>query len=371
MNTFPLKLRILFIQFILLVLATGCKDNPVANDPGLNTPYQISYHKIVDQNWEIYVNSLKGDYPRNISVSKYEDSYNSWSPNGKYIAYAHFFKDPFTRTDIYLYNIETGQCQNLTPEDGFDAAVPRWTPDGKKIIFDYHKISENPCTYIMNVDGTGKRKLLNYQLFRLYFLADNYSFIYQLSTFDNTEDNIYISNLDGTYNDLVVNLKTISSDYATVFGFNPNRNELLLLISNDPKQPNYLASYNINTKKVVRLIAPSEDYYILGANFSKDCSLIAYLENRNGNQKQRMCVYDFNTGSTKTIIELDNQDGFFDHVPPVFSPNNKYIAYVKDVYQPGTWVSWKSYLYTVDLSTNNIQFLDEADDPFWNPKFRY
>ena len=64
----------------------------------------------------------------------------SWSPDGKYIAYScrkvagrdYAFS---TNTDIYLYNVETGETQNLTAGMmGYDTA-PLFSPDGKKLAF--------------------------------------------------------------------------------------------------------------------------------------------------------------------------------------------------------------------------------------------
>lgn len=63
-----------------------------------------------------------------------------WSPDGKYIAYScrkltgkeYAFS---TNTDIYLYNVETAACENLTEGMmGYDTD-PVFSPDGSKIAF--------------------------------------------------------------------------------------------------------------------------------------------------------------------------------------------------------------------------------------------
>ena len=63
----------------------------------------------------------------------------SWSPNGKYIAYScrklvgkkYAFS---TNTEIYIYNVENGECQVIDMEGGYDTD-PVWSPDGSKIAW--------------------------------------------------------------------------------------------------------------------------------------------------------------------------------------------------------------------------------------------
>lgn len=83
---------------------------------------------------------LKGD-PYELPTLPFGDlGQLSWSPDGNYIAYScrklvgkqYAFS---TNTDIYLYNVETGEEENLTEGmAGYDTD-PRFSPDGKRIAW--------------------------------------------------------------------------------------------------------------------------------------------------------------------------------------------------------------------------------------------
>ena len=63
----------------------------------------------------------------------------SWSPDGRFIAYScrklvgkkYAFS---TNTEIYIYNVETGECQVIDMKGGYDTD-PVWSPDGSKIAW--------------------------------------------------------------------------------------------------------------------------------------------------------------------------------------------------------------------------------------------
>ena len=63
----------------------------------------------------------------------------AWSPDGKTIAYScrkltgkkYAFS---TNTEIYFYDVESGECTQLTMGGGYDTN-PVWSPDGKKICW--------------------------------------------------------------------------------------------------------------------------------------------------------------------------------------------------------------------------------------------
>lgn len=176
---------ILIFIAICLSQFTSCKEKSLPITPEISYSNDICYMRDFNGNWDICINSINGDALQNISNSPWQDSDLSWSSNGKFIAYTHFNNSQYT--DIYLFDVEKKQTINLTPDNEYEAYAPRWTPDGKKIIFSYHTIGQNRYTYIMNYDGTDKKKILDFEA-TVYFYSDNYRFIYRpIGTYSNME----------------------------------------------------------------------------------------------------------------------------------------------------------------------------------------
>lgn len=352
------------ILIVFAILSQGCKDDPTGSEAGPFSSYQIVYHKWTNNNWEIYLNSLSGNTPKNISNFGYEDSDCMWSPDGKSVAYTHMIKRD---ADIYLYNLKTNENINLTPDETYDAQTPSFSPDGKSILFSYLKIFDPQCKYIMKSDGSGKRKLLDYDA-KIYFYEDSYNFLYRpAATFDENENYIYKTNTERTYNEKVLDLRTLAQDYATVFDFNPRENKLLILASDAQNKPNFIITFDVASKKIDTLIKASEGRSFSTLRYSHDFTKIALYEHSDDYKTMRLCLYDMKTKLLKYLAEIPSTEGWLNFMPPEFSSDDRYLAYVKSVYQSGQWISWKSYLYTIELSTGKIQFIDEADDPHWNP----
>ncbi|MDP4197878.1 MAG: hypothetical protein Q8940_22750, partial [Bacteroidota bacterium] len=346
--------RFYVIIFIVLAfISQGCKDNPSGPDGNINSNYEIAYHRWINNNWEIYLNSLSRNTSKNISNFSYEDSDCKWSPDGKSIVYTHFNN---RAADIYLYNIKTNENINLTPDDTYISQAPVWSPDGKSILFSYHKVPESQCTYIMNYDGSNKRKLLDYEA-KIYFFADCNNFLYKpVAVFDERENYIYKTNIDRTYNELILDLRTVAHDYATVFDFNTRDNKLLILASDEKDKPNFIITYDLTSKTIDTLIKAGEDHSISCPRYSHDFTKIALYEYTSDYKSMRLCLFDLKAKPLKYLLDIASSEEWLDFRPPVFSPNDKYLAYVKNTNQPGPWFTWKSSLYIMELSTGKIQY---------------
>jgi Tol biopolymer transport system component len=67
-----------------------------------------------------------------------EESYGSWSPDGKFIAFATDRDQKPAVTDIYIMNAEGEVVRKVTDHPAKDA-YPFWSPDGQYLYFNSYR----------------------------------------------------------------------------------------------------------------------------------------------------------------------------------------------------------------------------------------
>lgn len=113
----------------------------------------------------LYESDADGKKIRRITDLQLEDSWMSSRSDGKeMIVSGRVGKE--IRYQLFVVDIETGRYRQLTNEPAAAFRDPTFSPDGKKIAYVYKKNrtdrTEIEELYVMNADGTNRKKLTTY-----------------------------------------------------------------------------------------------------------------------------------------------------------------------------------------------------------------
>ncbi|MCU7492798.1 MAG: hypothetical protein HF300_16615 [Ignavibacteria bacterium] len=357
---------------MLIMSAISCKKSPVAPVEAGSGNYDVCYIKLAGLNWEVFLNSAGGTNSLNISKGEYEDSSPYWSPDGRYILYNHHYYTSSSTggVTLLLCDLEKDSTRNLTSEVNYSPSALGFTPDGKKIIYGVHVIGEKNRIYTMNLDGTQKRKLLDFDAV-VFFYPDSYTFLYWMPDAPTAEyHKIYKSNLDGTMNIEVLDLKDWGEN-AGLCDISPSKNEVIFTISNEPLNCDFLLRYNFSSHECDTLYRSETNYQILSAQYSNDYSKICFEEIGNSSSsKTRLRLIE---GSSNMLLAEMKFPEMLNLQEGAFSPNGNNILFRKFTIVTGGGVMQKSKLYSINVSTKEMRFIEDDVEPRiqWNPKSEY
>ena len=331
----------------------------------------LCYAKYINGNWEIVINNE--GIVKNISNTTKEDNYPEWSPNGKYIIYEHIASSE--SSDVYCYDIEKDITIDLTSDaEIYFATLPFWTPDGQKIAFGYHQIGGGYFEYIMEKDGSNKRKIIEqdegiYSYPSIYFYNDSYNFIYIMDS-----RKVFKSNIDNTVNEFLFDIYQVlnsSGNDLTIRSFNPITEDLIITKKNSDGILG-IASFNLKTRKLATIISPEEGYNLNFKSYSKDYSKFAFLGNK-AETDDKEFLAECENGVVKKLVELDTHSNgnheTFSYNPLQFSPDGKYISFSRIIWGSSEgWITQYESLYIVDTTNGNTQFIDTGMNPSWKTR---
>ena len=118
---------------------------------------------------EIYVMNADGSHPTRLTHEAADDTFPHWSPDGKQMVYTSGLGGGMWDNilgngsyEIYLMNADGSNPSpaDQQPRRTDDNMDPRWSPDGKQIIF-WSSRDGNKEIYVMNADGNSQTRLTN------------------------------------------------------------------------------------------------------------------------------------------------------------------------------------------------------------------
>jgi len=354
-----LRISKFLITVVLTLVLMGCENG--ITGPGASDGNVICYVKSYKGHGEIFTNNIIGSNPQDISNYSDDDEYPQWSPDGRYIVYSRSI--PVNGPLVIVYDTKTQSSTDLTSDGGGASLTPQWTPNGK-VCFGYpYSGAKYHGTYIMNPDGSDKKKILD-STPGIYFYQDSYTFLYIEDT------KVYKTNVDNTFNQFMLDLQCAPNEYITIRDFNPLTGEFLVNTNTIPGLWEAIATYSAETKQLNPLLAAEGSYALANQRYSKDYSKILFTEiDTTTYVEQYLSVLD--NGKKRRLVRTTGsivEGEWLDYNPMQFSPDDRCIAFSKNVSLGGAWVGWVSSLYVIDFTTGDVQFIDKGSCPSWNPR---
>ena len=149
---------------IYVMNADGSNQRNVTNHPALDSSPswspdgRIGFTSSRDGTWNIYVMDADGRNVTPLTHHKKGEGFaasTNWSPDGEEIAFEQV-KDDHGR-EIYIMKIANGAQRRLTDSDpGFVNFDPKWSPDGKQVLYYVAINARVDDAHLMIIDKDGK-----------------------------------------------------------------------------------------------------------------------------------------------------------------------------------------------------------------------
>ena len=194
------RLSLAFVLSIVMLagaISTTLLIQPVgATFPGNNGKIAFSSSRAVGAavtgNNEIYTMNPDGSNVTNLTNNPAYDASPKWSPDGKKIVFSSNRDDP--KSEIYVMNADGSGVTRLTNSPEEDGG-PTWSPDGNKIAFVSNRTG-NYEIYTMNADGSAVQDITNNPAIDMAASWGSNNKILFLRYSDNYD--IYVMNADGS-----------------------------------------------------------------------------------------------------------------------------------------------------------------------------
>jgi len=202
-----------------------------------------------------------------------------YSPDGKQIVFSHDMTGP---VELYVINADGTNLRQITHDGGL-AAGPRWSPDGKHIVFskgvalspDFPDVGGLVVTTIKS-DGTGKERLLTSRVWESLgadYTADGKHIVFS-SQMGGLVSALWIMDVNGSHKRRLTEPE-LQAGRADV---SPDGTQVVFYTNQDTPQPTSIFKMNIDGSGVTRLT--SSGHMDTLPVFSPDGTKILYMSDR-------------------------------------------------------------------------------------------
>ncbi len=230
-----------------------------------------------------------------------------WSPDGKHILFVktHINEDHTYASNLFLYDQESEELNQWTYGDK-RVSAPRWSPDGKKVAFVSNRSGKNQL-YVLPVSGGEAR---------------------QVTDIDNGAGNPVWSPCSG---------------------------KLAFTVSLEPEDAlNEEKKKEDDEKKLKPFVTDSMKYKADGAGLLDD-------------KKQQIAIIDLKTEELRQLTK-----GKDSYTPFAWSPDGKYLAYATDADAKDKDFSFNNELYLYNLEDDSKEHIQTAEGyvgfAAWSPE---
>lgn len=147
--------------------ADGSEQKLVGKGGGLGLSWspdgkRLAYTDKRGDNYDIFVINIDGTGEKRLTSAPDRNTFPKWSPDGKYILFEsnrNHLSDSSGIPHIYIMGADGSNQRDLTPTEE-DTSFAAWSPDGTTIsYYVLGSTTERNGFYLMNADGSNKRRI--------------------------------------------------------------------------------------------------------------------------------------------------------------------------------------------------------------------
>lgn len=254
--------------------------------------------------WQLYTMNPDGSdvfQVTNLPPTENLSWFPDYSPDGKRIVFCH---DMTGATELYVINVDGSGLVRIT-NDGAENMFPRWSPDGKRIVFSQLFAPNFGFHHIvtMKADGTDRHQLTNrlWDDYQPEYTADGKHIIFA-SNVDGLVSALWIMNLDGSQKRRL----TAAPLEAGGADMSPDGTHMVFYSQQNTQRPTSLWTSDINGSDLRRLTRPKQ---LVAGNpvYSPDGTRILFNGGLLSESVQHL--FEMNTDGTHITLLSDCLDG--------------------------------------------------------------